>query len=115
MIPLDTLRRAVRARICTTCPRRSRVLKHAGPDVALPCEGECPLFSTLPALMRTATNADPMLSSPRRMMERTLEHARDASKRSSRAGRHPGHPATDRRNEEITMRTIEDLLHLPHD
>lgn len=60
----DALRRAVRTRVCDHCPHCTPGYEGTTPDAARPCEGNCTLFRSLPALKRVADCADPMLRSP---------------------------------------------------
>jgi hypothetical protein len=57
-LPLDTIQRAIRGAVCTTCyqrPHRSELLPNS---VARTCESGCPIFLHLPALFRVAVDED---------------------------------------------------------
>jgi hypothetical protein len=53
----------LRARICPRCQWRPKGSESLGPDVPRPCQGQCPIFLSLPALVQIARNLDPMLTS----------------------------------------------------
>ena len=113
MLPLDTLRRAVRARVCADCPRKTPGWTDVGPGAAVPCEGACPLFSSLPALLKTAALVDPMLRDPRKAMESTLDRSLDRCEPLACGACTACAPETsslDRQQETKVMTTIEELL-----
>ena len=57
---LTTVERAVRAKVCSGCPNRTRE-RLAGGDTARACEADCRLFRSLPTLWRRALRVDPMV------------------------------------------------------
>ena len=73
---LDTVRRALRARVCANCPRRTPGVLF-DPSRALPCEAHCPLFEALPKLRQTAVMLDPMVGNFRRAMRGVLRDERE--------------------------------------
>ena len=114
MLPIDTLRRSVRARVCATCPKRSLGWESAGVGAALPCEGGCPLFASLPAMLKSASLIDPMLSPPRRAMLSVLEHVKERFEpnRADQCRACAPTSVLDRRREVAVMQTVEQLLKL---
>jgi hypothetical protein len=72
---LDTVRRALRARVCATCPRRTAGAL-LNPSTPLPCEAHCALFESLPKLRQTAVMLDPMVGNFRRAMRGMIRNER---------------------------------------
>jgi hypothetical protein len=81
-ISLEELKRAIRSRVCTHCPIR-RSLGGCPPDAAAPCEAQCPVFKSLPALKRQMEQLDPMLVSYDQALNRTVDEILQNQRRGS--------------------------------
>jgi len=77
--PLDQAERAIRAKVCSRCPRATA--GDFGACESRPCEAECDLFRELGTLARILAVRDPMLQSPAVTIER---HLNDAARRRER-------------------------------
>ena len=73
---LDTVRRALRARVCANCPRRTPGVLF-DPRSGLPCEAHCPLFAALPRLRDSAVALDPMVGNFHRAMRSLMRQERE--------------------------------------
>jgi hypothetical protein len=51
---MDVLRRAIRAKVCTTCYQRPPGSEALASDVPRACEGLCPIFVSAPRLVNVA-------------------------------------------------------------
>jgi hypothetical protein len=71
---LDELQRRVRSQICRSCAWRSPRSRRVDAAQPLPCQVVCPLFQSLPRLLRVAQLLDPSL----RPYEGVLSHRIDA-------------------------------------
>lgn len=72
----QVIRRALRARICPTCPHRPEGSESLGPLVARSCEGTCTIFVNLEALKKIARDCrgDPLASFERIIQEGICQH-----------------------------------------
>ena len=73
---LDTVRRALRARVCANCPRRPLGVLF-DPSMAPPCERHCALFEALPQLRQSAAMLDPMVGHFHRAMRAVMRQERE--------------------------------------
>ena len=107
---LDTVQRAIRARVCASCPRRSLGWENAGPVTRL-CESACPLFTKLPKVFNAARLTDPMLGSPHRAMLRQFEADRQCDAGRCKACQDcVSNETVDPAQRRIVIQTIEQLV-----
>ena len=57
-LSLDSILRAVRGTVCTTCYQRPLGSERLPNNVARACEGACPIFAHFPGLLRIAVHGD---------------------------------------------------------
>jgi hypothetical protein len=75
---LDLVRRELRGRVCTRCPHGAPVRPHVRTDTAdttVPaalCEGGCPIFVYLPALVGFAERLDPLVGDRKGALRRRV-------------------------------------------
>ncbi len=66
----ELLSQLIRGRICASCPNLSREDPPCGITLPHTCERDCPLFAQLQTLVGISRYMDPMLGSPRHVIER---------------------------------------------
>jgi hypothetical protein len=82
---LEHVKQNVRLQICADCPQRTPGTDASGPDIARPCEAECPIFHALPHMTETARQMDPLVGHPTRALARILLNISRAGARSTTA------------------------------
>ena len=67
-IPLETMVRSLRVKVCAHCPRRPAGSEAWGCDRPRACEAACPVFVHLPLLRNAAAQVDPLVGSRERVL-----------------------------------------------
>ena len=78
-IPLETMARSLRVKVCAHCPRRPAGSDAWGGDAPRPCEGTCPVFVHLPLLRSAAAQVDPLVGSRERVLRGVMRRLEEAT------------------------------------
>ena len=87
-IPVETMARSLRVKVCPHCPRRPAGSDEWGCEQPRPCEATCPVFVHLPLLCRAAKQVDPLVGSRERVLRglmRRLEEPASSERPFSKA------------------------------
>jgi hypothetical protein len=91
---LETLKRAVRMKVCARCPNRPAGSEVLPAGVPRDCEGRCPVFVHLPLIQLVGRRVDPTVADRGRVLRALLM---DITHIYAERGGVIGRPAADRR------------------
>jgi hypothetical protein len=74
---LDVLKRALRVKVCATCPNRPPGSECLGCDEPRACEARCPIFVHLPQIKAIGEQVDTMIASRERILRGVMNHIRE--------------------------------------
>jgi hypothetical protein len=92
---LDVLKRALRVKVCASCPHRPAGAECLGCDTPRACEAHCPIFVHLPQIKAIGEQVDTMIASRERVLRgvmnriREIHESRDVPGRVGPAGEPP--------------------------
>ena len=78
-IPLETMARSLRVKVCALCPRRPAGSEAWGNQTPRPCEATCPVFVHLPLLRDAAARVDPLVGCRERVLRGLMRRLDDAA------------------------------------
>jgi hypothetical protein len=74
---LDMLKRALRVKVCASCPHRPAGSERLGCDTPRSCEAHCPIFLHLPQIKAIGEQVDTMIASRERVLRGVMERIRE--------------------------------------